>query len=47
MFQRRKKNKSNPKICFTGVIPNSDFLEGSGVEVDSRKAVIVDKVTHS
>lgn len=33
------------KFCFSGVIPNSDFLAGSGVEVDSRKAVIVDKVT--
>ncbi|XP_034461241.1 apoptosis inducing factor mitochondria associated 4 isoform X2 [Hippoglossus hippoglossus] len=30
-------------IAGIGVIPNSDFLEGSGVEVDSRKAVIVDK----
>lgn len=32
-------------ICFSGVIPNSDLLAGSEVEVDSRKAVIVDKVT--
>lgn len=39
--------KSNPKFCFSGVIPNSDFLSGSGVEVDSRKAVIVDKVTQA
>lgn len=31
------------KTCFSGVIPNTDFLTGSGVEVDSRKAVIVDK----
>uniref|UniRef100_A0A7N6B8Z1 Apoptosis inducing factor mitochondria associated 4 n=1 Tax=Anabas testudineus TaxID=64144 RepID=A0A7N6B8Z1_ANATE len=30
-------------IAGIGVIPNSDFLAGSGVEVDSRKAVIVDK----
>ncbi|XP_062242138.1 apoptosis inducing factor mitochondria associated 4 [Platichthys flesus] len=30
-------------IAGIGVIPNSDFLEGSGVEVDSRKAVVVDK----
>ncbi|XP_019944120.2 apoptosis inducing factor mitochondria associated 4 [Paralichthys olivaceus] len=30
-------------IAGIGVIPNSDFLEGSGVEVDARKAVIVDK----
>uniref|UniRef100_A0A3Q3LJQ8 Apoptosis inducing factor mitochondria associated 4 n=1 Tax=Mastacembelus armatus TaxID=205130 RepID=A0A3Q3LJQ8_9TELE len=31
------------KICFSGVIPTSDFLTGSGVKLDSRKAVIVDK----
>uniref|UniRef100_A0A3Q0SPM8 Apoptosis inducing factor mitochondria associated 4 n=1 Tax=Amphilophus citrinellus TaxID=61819 RepID=A0A3Q0SPM8_AMPCI len=30
-------------IAGIGVIPNSDLLAGSGVEVDSRKAVIVDK----
>lgn len=30
-------------IAGIGVIPNSDFLSGSKVEVDSRKAVIVDK----
>ncbi|KAM4627151.1 apoptosis inducing factor mitochondria associated 4 isoform 1-T2 [Polymixia lowei] len=30
-------------IAGIGVIPNSDFLERSQVEVDSRKAVIVDK----
>ncbi|XP_054650213.1 apoptosis inducing factor mitochondria associated 4 [Dunckerocampus dactyliophorus] len=30
-------------IAGIGVIPNSDFLTGSGVEVDSRRAVIVDK----
>ncbi|XP_071397519.1 apoptosis-inducing factor 3-like [Centroberyx affinis] len=30
-------------IAGIGVIPNSDFLAGSQVEVDSRKAVIVDK----
>uniref|UniRef100_A0A7N8XIH0 Apoptosis inducing factor mitochondria associated 4 n=1 Tax=Mastacembelus armatus TaxID=205130 RepID=A0A7N8XIH0_9TELE len=30
-------------ICFSGVIPTSDFLTGSGVKLDSRKAVIVDK----
>nr|XP_020455737.1 apoptosis-inducing factor 3-like [Monopterus albus] len=30
-------------IAGIGVIPNSDFLAGSKVEVDSRKAVIVDK----
>ncbi|XP_029026334.1 apoptosis inducing factor mitochondria associated 4 isoform X2 [Betta splendens] len=30
-------------IAGIGVIPNSDFLAGSGVEVDSKKAVIVDK----
>ncbi|XP_067364460.1 apoptosis inducing factor mitochondria associated 4 isoform X2 [Channa argus] len=30
-------------IAGIGVIPNSDFLAGSGVEVDSSKAVIVDK----
>lgn len=33
------------KDLFLGVIPNSDFLTGSQLEVDSRKAVIVDKVT--
>lgn len=37
----------NLSLCFSGVIPNSDFLAGSGVEVDSRKAVIVDKVTQA
>uniref|UniRef100_A0A3Q1AZY4 Rieske domain-containing protein n=1 Tax=Amphiprion ocellaris TaxID=80972 RepID=A0A3Q1AZY4_AMPOC len=30
-------------IAGIGVIPNSDFLAGSNVEVDSKKAVIVDK----
>ncbi|XP_059187276.1 apoptosis inducing factor mitochondria associated 4 [Centropristis striata] len=30
-------------IAGIGVIPNSDFLAGSGLEVDSKKAVIVDK----
>ncbi|XP_040901679.1 apoptosis inducing factor mitochondria associated 4 [Toxotes jaculatrix] len=30
-------------IAGIGVIPNSDFLAGSEVEVDSKKAVIVDK----
>ncbi|XP_037328193.2 apoptosis inducing factor mitochondria associated 4 isoform X1 [Pungitius pungitius] len=30
-------------IAGIGVIPNSDFLAGSELEVDSRKAVIVDK----
>ncbi|XP_056139237.1 apoptosis inducing factor mitochondria associated 4 [Lampris incognitus] len=30
-------------IAGIGVIPNSDFLEGSQVELDSRKAVITDK----
>uniref|UniRef100_A0A8C9YRE8 Apoptosis inducing factor mitochondria associated 4 n=1 Tax=Sander lucioperca TaxID=283035 RepID=A0A8C9YRE8_SANLU len=30
-------------IAGIGVIPNSDFLAGSKLEVDSRKAVIVDK----
>ncbi|XP_056229791.1 apoptosis inducing factor mitochondria associated 4 [Seriola aureovittata] len=30
-------------ITGIGVIPNSDFLAGSEVEMDSRKAVIVDK----
>ncbi|KAI3354313.1 hypothetical protein L3Q82_018843 [Scortum barcoo] len=30
-------------IAGIGVIPNSDFLAGSQLEVDSRKAVIVDK----
>ncbi|XP_053176639.1 apoptosis inducing factor mitochondria associated 4 [Scomber japonicus] len=30
-------------IAGIGVIPNSDFLAGSEVEVDSRKAVVVDK----
>ncbi|XP_030008741.1 apoptosis inducing factor mitochondria associated 4 [Sphaeramia orbicularis] len=30
-------------ITGIGVIPNSDFLSGSGIEVDSHKAVIVDK----
>uniref|UniRef100_A0A3Q4H9V6 Apoptosis inducing factor mitochondria associated 4 n=1 Tax=Neolamprologus brichardi TaxID=32507 RepID=A0A3Q4H9V6_NEOBR len=36
---------SLPAIIFMtdGVIPNSDLLAGSEVEVDSRKAVIVDK----
>ncbi|KAJ0063456.1 hypothetical protein NL108_002682, partial [Boleophthalmus pectinirostris] len=31
-------------ILGIGVIPNSDFLQGSGVEIDSRKAVIVNKL---
>ncbi|CAN9511610.1 unnamed protein product [Ophioblennius macclurei] len=31
-------------IAGIGVIPNSDFLAGSEVELDSRKAVIVDKL---
>lgn len=35
------------KICFSGVIPNADLLTGSGVEVDPRRAVVVDKVTLS
>ncbi|XP_007245973.3 apoptosis inducing factor mitochondria associated 4 isoform X1 [Astyanax mexicanus] len=30
-------------ISGIGVIPNSDFLKGSAVEVDSRNAVVVDK----
>ncbi|CAL9683924.1 unnamed protein product [Knipowitschia caucasica] len=30
-------------IVGIGVIPNSDFLQRSGVEIDSRKAVIVNK----
>ncbi|XP_049582666.1 apoptosis inducing factor mitochondria associated 4 [Syngnathus scovelli] len=30
-------------ITGIGVIPNSDFLAGSEVEIDSRKAVVVDK----
>uniref|UniRef100_A0A3Q2CR36 Apoptosis inducing factor mitochondria associated 4 n=1 Tax=Cyprinodon variegatus TaxID=28743 RepID=A0A3Q2CR36_CYPVA len=30
-------------VCFSGVVPNTDFLAGSDVAVDSRKAVIVDK----
>ncbi|KAM9800860.1 apoptosis inducing factor mitochondria associated 4 [Neosynchiropus ocellatus] len=30
-------------VAGIGVIPNSDFLAGSGVEVDSRKAIVVDK----
>ncbi|XP_061684153.1 apoptosis inducing factor mitochondria associated 4 [Syngnathoides biaculeatus] len=30
-------------IAGIGVIPNSDFLAGSEVEVDSKKAVVVDK----
>ncbi|XP_070826329.1 apoptosis-inducing factor 3-like isoform X2 [Chaetodon trifascialis] len=30
-------------IAGIGVIPNSDFLAGSELEVDSRKAVVVDK----
>ncbi|XP_019741618.1 apoptosis inducing factor mitochondria associated 4 [Hippocampus comes] len=30
-------------IAGIGVIPNSDFLAGSEVEIDSRKAVVVDK----
>lgn len=29
-----------------GVIPNSDFLKGSMVEVDSRSAITVDKVRY-
>lgn len=35
------------QICSSGVIPNSDLLAGSGVEVDARGAVVVDKVTRS
>lgn len=35
------------KICFSGVIPNTDLLAGSGVEVDPRGAVVVNKVTLS
>ncbi|KAM7413269.1 hypothetical protein PAMA_020584 [Pampus argenteus] len=35
--------EANMVIVGIGVIPNSDFLAGSEVEVDSRKAVIVDK----
>ncbi|XP_058489620.1 apoptosis inducing factor mitochondria associated 4 [Solea solea] len=35
--------KADVVIAGIGVIPNSDFLEGSGVEVDSRKVVVVDK----
>ncbi|KAM7399432.1 hypothetical protein PAMP_018705 [Pampus punctatissimus] len=35
--------EANVVIVGIGVIPNSDFLAGSEVEVDSRKAVIVDK----
>lgn len=34
---------SRKKKCFSGVIPNSDFLQGSGVEMDRQKAVIVNK----
>lgn len=42
------QQKSNNKISsFSGVIPNSDFLAGSKLDVDSRNAVIVDKVTQS
>lgn len=37
--------ESNTKICFSGVVPYTDFLTGSGVEVDPGKAVVVDKVT--
>lgn len=36
--------KSKRNICFPGVIPNTDWLAGSGVEVDPRGAVVVDKV---
>uniref|UniRef100_A0A8B9GWH6 Apoptosis inducing factor mitochondria associated 4 n=1 Tax=Astyanax mexicanus TaxID=7994 RepID=A0A8B9GWH6_ASTMX len=36
----RIKHKNNLLLC---VIPNSDFLKGSAVEVDSRNAVVVDK----
>ncbi|XP_070685159.1 apoptosis inducing factor mitochondria associated 4 [Pempheris klunzingeri] len=35
--------EANVVIAGIGVIPNSDFLAGSELEVDSRKAVIVDK----
>ncbi|XP_028976410.2 apoptosis inducing factor mitochondria associated 4 [Esox lucius] len=35
--------KTDVVIAGIGVIPNSDFLKGSSVEVDSRKAVIIDK----
>ncbi len=39
--------KNKPKVfCLSGVIPNSDFLAESKLEVDSKKAVIVDEVTH-
>lgn len=30
-------------VAGVGVIPNSDFLTGSGVEVDPKKAIVVDK----
>lgn len=30
---------------FSGVIPNTDFLSGSKLEIDSRKTLVVDKVT--
>lgn len=32
-------------ISFKGVIPNSNFLKETSVEIDSRNAVVVDKVT--
>lgn len=38
-----KEGKKNP-LCFSGVVPNTDLLAGSGVEVDPRGAVLVDKV---
>lgn len=31
-------------IAGVGVIPNSDFLQGSGIEIDSKKAVVVNKI---
>lgn len=34
-------------VCFSGVVPNTDLLAGSGVDVDARGAVVVDKVTLS
>ncbi|MCJ8740078.1 hypothetical protein PDJAM_G00054840 [Pangasius djambal] len=38
-----ENGKVKQVILQNGVIPNSDFLKGSMVEVDSRDAVIVDK----
>lgn len=32
-------------ISFIGVIPNSNFLKETSVEIDSHDAVVVDKVT--